>query len=267
MEQDPPSDSQVSTPLFLKPSEVKTIMSEYVDILLMIPVMLISLTVHEYSHARAAYAMGDPTARNLGRMTLNPIKHIDPLGALCMVLFQFGWAKPVPISTRNFKKPRAGMAVSSVAGPISNLLLAFLGAILTVSALAIRNELVWNGTVVTDELSCRMLDMLIRFLLLLHYANITLAVFNLIPIPPLDGSRVLTLLLPPNLYWKLMQYEQYFGLVLMALVLLGSFSGVLSVVTGWISNGMFSLLRNLPFWEGAYHTSGSLGWAVVLTSR
>ncbi len=241
-------------------------MSQYVDLILMIPVMLISLTVHEYSHARAAYAMGDPTARSLGRMTLNPLKHIDPIGAICMVLFRFGWAKPVPINTRYFKKPRVGMAISAVAGPLSNLLLALLGAFLTVATLAMRNQLVWDGMLVTDEMTCRMLDMLIRFLMLLHYANITLAVFNLIPIPPLDGSRVLTLLLPPNLYWKVMRYEQYFGIILMVLVLLGSFSGVLSTVTELISDGMFSMFRNLPFLKEAYHASGSLGWAVLITA-
>ena len=101
-----------------------------IQILLMIPVMLISLSVHEFAHARVAYARGDATARNLGRMTVNPLKHIDPIGALCMILFHFGWAKPVPVNSRNLRNPQRDMALVSIAGPISNLLLAFLGALL-----------------------------------------------------------------------------------------------------------------------------------------
>lgn len=218
-----------------------------VQYLLMIPVMLISLTVHEYSHARVAYAMGDATARNMGRVSLNPLRHLDPIGAICMIFFRFGWAKPVPINTRNFDKPRQGMALVALSGPISNLLLSFFGAFMYLSLVALGNRLLAMDVIVYNTLPFNLFKMLITFFALFHYANITLAVFNLIPIPPLDGSRILTLILPPKLYWDLMKYEQYFGLILMILVFLGSFSGVIGTVTGWISNGMFNILEFLPF--------------------
>ena len=218
---------------------------QIIQILLMIPVMLISLSVHEYAHARIAYARGDATARNLGRMTVNPLKHIDPIGALCMILFRFGWAKPVPVNSRNLRNPQRDMALVSVAGPISNLLLAFLGALLyTLSLRLFFNNFVFLSE---NEFLLKGSMMLLTFLELFHFANITLAIFNLIPIPPLDGSRILTMFLPPKYYWKLQQYEQYFGIALMLLVLLGSFSGILSTVTMFISDGMMTVCSYIPF--------------------
>lgn len=224
-------------------------MPELKLILLSIPIMLITLTVHEYMHGRVAYALGDPTARNLGRLSLNPIKHIDPIGAVCMVLFRFGWAKPVPVNSRYFKKPQRDMALVAIAGPISNLLLAFLGALLYLSTVTIANHFVLSGNLVYNTTAYNIVDTFLLFLYYFHFMNITLAVFNLIPIPPLDGSRVLTQFLPPRLYWQLMQYEQYFGLALMILVLLGSFTGVISAVAGFISGSMFDLLELIPFFS------------------
>lgn len=224
-----------------------------IQILLMIPVMLISLSVHEFAHARVAYARGDATARNLGRMTVNPLKHIDPIGALCMILFRFGWAKPVPVNSRNLRNPQRDMALVSIAGPISNLLLAFLGALfLTLcEQLMIKNGILFifnhKYFLVDDSFSSNALWMLRCFFELFHVANITLAIFNLIPIPPLDGSRILTMFLPPRYYWKLQQYEPYFGIILMLLVLLGSFTGIISFVTSFISNGMLNICSHIPF--------------------
>lgn len=207
--------------------------------------MLISLSVHEFAHARVAYARGDATARNLGRMTVNPLKHIDPIGALCMILFHFGWAKPVPVNSRNLRNPQRDMALVSIAGPISNLLLAFLGALLY--TLSFRMLVANLGFFAENEFWLNACNMLLTFFYLFHIANITLAIFNLIPIPPLDGSRILTMFLPPRYYWKLQQYEPYFGIILMLLVLLGSFTGIISFVTSFISNGMLNICSHIPF--------------------
>ena len=216
-----------------------------IQILLMIPVMLISLSVHEFAHARVAYARGDATARNLGRMTVNPLKHIDPIGALCMILFHFGWAKPVPVNSRNLRNPQRDMALVSIAGPISNLLLAFLGALLY--TISFRMLIANLSFFAENEFWLNACNMLLTFFYLFHIANITLAIFNLIPIPPLDGSRILTMFLPPRYYWKLQQYEPYFGIILMLLILLGSFTGIISNVTSFISNGMLNICSHIPF--------------------
>ena len=221
-------------------------------ILLAIPVMLISLTVHEYAHGRVAYACGDATARNMGRLSLNPLKHLDPIGAICMVVLGFGWAKPVPVHSRNLRNPRRDMAIVAIAGPIANLLLSLLGAFLWMLSIELGNRALINGMLVYQSTAFNLLNTLIDFLGYFHIMNITLAVFNLIPIPPLDGSRVLTQFLPPRLYFQLMQYEQYFGIVLMLLVVLGSFTGFLSTVTGFISDGMLNLLSYIPFFSHVY---------------
>lgn len=245
-------------------------MPNLTQILLFIPIMLITLTVHEYMHGRVAYALGDPTARSLGRLTLNPIKHIDPIGALCMIFLGFGWAKPVPVNSRYFKRPQRDMALVAIAGPISNLVLALLGCLLFFTTVEVANALLTfgyfgfdggiiyyspnpfmtgTGLIAPDSIAFEAVKNLILFFYYFHFANITLAVFNLIPIPPLDGSRVLTQFLPPRLYWQLMQYEQYFGIALMILVLLGSFTGVLSAVSGFISDGMVGLIRLIPIFS------------------
>ena len=111
--------------------------SVLISVILSLPIILFSLSFHEFSHAWVAHKMGDDTARNLGRLTLNPFAHLDPMGALCMLLFGFGWAKPVPITSRNFDKPKKGMALSALAGPVSNLLLGLIGVLLTRIALAV----------------------------------------------------------------------------------------------------------------------------------
>lgn len=179
---------------------------------------LIALTVHEFSHGYAAYKLGDPTAKSLGRLTLNPVKHLDPIGALCMVFFRFGWAKPVPINPRYFKKPKRDFALTALAGPLSNLLLAFtfgLIYLLTVKG--------FSSVFFESELSYRLAVNLTLFIYIFHAVNLGLAVFNLIPVPPLDGSRLLNVILPTRLYFKVMRYERqiYYGLI--GWLLLGDF--------------------------------------------
>lgn len=179
---------------------------------------LIALTVHEFSHGYAAYKLGDPTARSLGRLTLNPVKHIDPIGALCMVFFRFGWAKPVPINPRYFKKPKRDFALTALAGPLSNLLLAF--AFGLVYLLTVKG---FSSVFFESELSYRLAVNLTLFIYIFHAVNLGLAVFNLIPVPPLDGSRLLNVILPTRLYFKVMRYERqiYYGLI--GWLLLGDF--------------------------------------------
>jgi len=210
--------------------------STVIRILLSLPIVLLSLSMHEMAHGYIASKLGDPTAKNLGRVTLNPIKHLDPIGFICMVLFGIGWANPVPINSRYFKKPRRDMALSAAAGPISNIILAIIFAVLlklTYSFLV--------PAVLTDpsESSFLILEILISFLLLGVRLNITLAVFNLIPIPPFDGSRILYVFLPPKYYFGVMKYERYIAIGIMLLLFLGVLDPAISFVSSTIMKLIF----------------------------
>lgn len=216
---------------------------DIVTTLLSIPAILIALTVHECAHGYAAYRLGDPTARSLGRLSLNPLHHLDPIGALCMLFFHFGWAKPVPINARYFKKPRRDMAITALCGPLSNFLLAFVGAFLYVALLVAFNALL--GYVTVSPFVFRLLEYTLLFFYYFHFINLTLGLFNCLPIPPLDGSRFFFLLLPPRAYFRVMRYEQYISIALMLLLFFGAFTGLLSGAAEWISDGMLSLFRNI----------------------
>ncbi|MBQ8140256.1 MAG: site-2 protease family protein [Clostridia bacterium] len=210
------------------------ITSILIQILLSLPIVLLSLSMHEMAHGYAADKLGDPTARNLGRVTLNPLKHLDPIGFICMLLFGFGWANPVPINSRYFKKPRRDMAIAAAAGPLSNLFLALIFTVLLkgydmlITSVTIQNVLLAN--------------IVFTFLYLGIRLNITLAVFNLFPIPPLDGSRILYVFLPPKYYFGLMKYERYISLGIMLLLLLGVLDPVISFVSGGIMNLLFLIV-------------------------
>ncbi len=184
------------------------------EFLIRIPIVLFSLTVHEVAHGFAAYKLGDPTAKSLGRLSLNPLKHLDPAGAICMLLFRFGWAKPVPINTRYFKKPRSGMALTALAGPVSNLLMSLIAFIIT------RYIYVFGGAALLSD-SVTPLQLLCIFFDTFFLMNLCLAVFNLIPVPPLDGSRILLVFLPDKLYFGIMRYEQYIYIGLIVCLFLG----------------------------------------------
>ena len=210
-----------------------------ISMLLSLPIIFLSLSIHEVAHGYAAYKLGDPTARNLGRLSLNPIKHVDPIGFICMLLFGFGWAKPVPINTRYFKNPRRDMAITGAAGPLSNLILAIIFAVL-----ARVTEILFYVAPATSSLGFNVYILIFLFFKIGVNLNITLAVFNLLPIPPLDGSRIFLVLLPTNLYFKVMRYEKYISLALM----IALFFGLLDGPINFVSNIFYRLIEIIiPF--------------------
>lgn len=225
---------------------IEALMNRLPSLLLSLPIVLLSLSVHEAAHGYAAYRLGDPTARNLGRLTLNPFKHLDPMGFLCMLLFSFGWAKPVPINTRNFKNPRRDMALTGIAGPISNILLAFVFVVLLrIYAFFIDPMFLITNRFV--EVLTTVAYLVYVFLLSGATLNLSLAVFNLIPVPPLDGSRFCYVFLPTKVYFGLMKYERYISLAIMLLLFLGVLSGPL----GWIVDKLMWLMCRMvamPAW-------------------
>ena len=215
------------------------------DILLMLlsmPVMLMALSVHESAHGYAAYKLGDPTARNLGRITLNPVKHFDLFGFLSMLVFHIGWAKPVPINARYFKKPRRDMAITCAAGPLSNVCLALIHlAILRIVMIFITNAVL--GGRITSELWMIVLSLIVYLLYMGVIMNIVLAIFNLIPIPPFDGSRIFYAFLPPKWYFGVMKYEQYIMIGCIIFLFLLSRLGInpLASLESWMINGLFTV--------------------------
>lgn len=180
-----------------------------VTLLLTVPTVLISLTFHEVAHGYAAYKLGDPTAYNMGRLTLNPLAHLDPLGALLMLLVGFGYAKPVPINAGYFKKPKYGMAITAAAGPVTNLLLGLVATIIMYTYAWYLSPLI-NANIV--------LYVIYQMLLYFAYLNFALAIFNMIPLPPFDGSRVLFAFLPDRLYFGIMKYERYIMIAVLVLM-------------------------------------------------
>lgn len=217
-------------------------LSALTEFLYAIPCILLALTVHEVAHGWVAFKLGDPTARNLGRLTLNPLKHLDPIGALCMLFFRFGWARPVPINSRHFKKPRRDMALTALAGPVSNILMGFVGILLYCIFLKI---FITNpaGSEFVYRLQISTLDLLRTFFGL----NLSLAVFNFLPVPPLDGSRIFLVFLPPKMYFGIMRYERYIQLGLMVCLYLGFLNGILSFLVNGLASVMIWLVELLPF--------------------
>lgn len=215
-----------------------------ISLALSLPIILFSLTIHECAHGWMAMKLGDRTAYNLGRLTLNPIKHIDPIGFVCMLVFGYGWAKPVPIMSRNFKNPRKGMAFSAIAGPISNLLLGFVFVILNCIA-GFVFDLAFAGGFPSER------ALIIAQLVLIFFSmgarlNVYLAVFNLLPVPPFDGSRFFYIFLPTKWYFKVMQYERYIMIGILALFYFGILSVPLDFISGLILDGMYWLVRLIP---------------------
>ena len=198
------------------------------DILMSVIPALLCITLHELSHGYVAYRLGDNTAKNMGRLTLNPIKHIDIVGLIMMVAFKFGWAKPVPVDMRNFKHPKRDMALTALAGPLANVLICCM--FLFVYGL-IYLPCTLSGSLFLGDV----LDMVY----ITAYLSIALAVFNIIPIPPLDGSKVLFSLMSDADYYKLMRYERYGMLLLLILIATNVLADPLQIVTRFIFKILF----------------------------
>ncbi|TKC16884.1 site-2 protease family protein [Robertmurraya kyonggiensis] len=198
--------------------------------------LIIAFTVHEFAHAYVAYRFGDSTAKKQGRLTLNPIQHLDPLGTILLFIAGFGWARPVPVNRFFFKNPRLAGVLVSVAGPISNLLMACLGFI------------IWYGLVGTG-LAEGMPEYVPNFFDTFIYLNMLLFVFNLLPFPPLDGYRIIEDLVPGNIRPKMTQFEQYGSLIFLILVItpLDQFTihPILNIVIPFFMEGLNSYFYNL----------------------
>lgn len=191
----------------------------WLGLLYSIPGLLLALSIHEYAHAWAAYKCGDPTARNLGRMTLDPLKQLDVVGTICLLLFRFGWAKPVPINPRNFKHPKRDDILVSLAGIIANFILSFItyGIYYAIVVLAR-----WQN------------DIFINIMQPIIMLNITLGIFNLLPIPPLDGFQVVSAIWPRQTAKFGQVVGRYGFIILFFLLMSGLLSGVLNGFTNWL---------------------------------
>lgn len=199
--------------------------SYILNILLGVISALICICLHELSHGLVAYKLGDNTARQRGRLSLNPIKHLDLMGLFMMLVFHVGWAKPVPVNPNHFKNPKRGMALVALAGPVSNVFISTFFLFL-------------YGVLFYPLSMSAAGDYVLGFLYLTATMSVGLAVFNLLPLPPLDGSKVLFSIIPDTWYYKLMHYERYGSLLIFVL----AFSGILSKPLSYVIDAAFSLL-------------------------
>ena len=201
-----------------------------INLMVRVFVIFCVLPIHEFAHAFVAHKLGDDTARLKGRMTANPLAHIDPIGALMIILAGFGYAKAVPVNIRNFKKRKPYMALTALAGPVSNIIMAFI--------------FVFIGLIIQIKIGVTEFDLtyyIVVFVLTAAQINISLAVFNLLPIPPLDGSRIFSLIIPDKYYYTVMQYERYIVYGVLALVFFGVLDGPITLLSNFLYNIIFNI--------------------------
>jgi len=201
-----------------------------------VPAALIAIVFHELAHGYISYRLGDPTPKEAGRLTLNPLKHLDPIGTAMLIIFRFGWAKPVMVNPDYYKNKKLGMVLVALAGPITNLIIAFI-SLLILGIIVKTNDLTLAALLDTSYG---------QFINLLAIINIGLGLFNLIPIPPLDGSKVLGAILPEDLYFSYMKYESFGFIILIALL----FFDILDLQKAlyFVYNGLFSIVEKITFY-------------------
>jgi Zn-dependent protease len=204
------------------------------QIILLAPPLLFALTIHEFAHGYIAFTLGDPTAKQNGRLTLNPLKHLDPIGTLAFFIIRFGWAKPVPVNPNYFKNPRKDMLWVALAGPATNLIMAIISAIITKFIVFLASILPLTN--VTIALLFPIKEMLVASV----WINLVLCIFNFIPIPPLDGSRILIGLLPDHLARPYASFERYGFIILILLMLTNSISRLIMPIIRFANNLLLS---------------------------
>ena len=196
-----------------------------------LPAILIAISMHEFAHGYVSYRLGDPTPKHMGRLSVNPLAHLDPVGTICLLIFHFGWAKPVGVNPYYYKDRKKGMVMVALAGPIMNFFIAFI----SIFAMGVILK-------VTEGYAGTFIRYTFNFLNYLFIINIGLGAFNLIPVPPLDGSKVLGAVLPSDKYFKYMQYERYGTLILMGLLYLGILDVPLTIVRSSLSKVMWTVV-------------------------
>lgn len=219
---------------------MENVIERLLQILLTLPAILLSLSVHELCHGYAAHCLGDPTPKAYGRLSLNPLKHIDPFGFIALLLFRVGWAKPVMVDSRYFKNAKRDMALTALAGPASNFLLAFIFSF--VSVFLSRIGTMFSLGSATGISPFEVLYMIVYFMVPI---NLGLGVFNLIPIPPLDGSKILYAFLPNQVIYKILPYENIIRLVLIFLLWLGFLGTPIALTVNFIESLFMKLAQGV----------------------